>query len=158
VLLDVNVLVALFDPAHAQHEPAHQWFGSNRQSGWATCPLTENGLVRMISNPGYPGRRTTVRDAIQRLALFRGSGDHSFWPDSATLCDGHLIYPARLQGHRQLTDAYLLALAVTHSGQLATFDRSIPIAAVNGAKIDHLALIGERRPADREGGRKKHRE
>jgi predicted nucleic acid-binding protein len=66
-LLDVNVLVALFDPVHVHHEAAHKWFGQNRKSGWATCPLTENGMVRVLSNPAYPGRRTTVHDAIRRL-------------------------------------------------------------------------------------------
>ena len=140
-LLDVNVLVALFDPAHAHHEAAHAWLGRNRRSGWATCPLTENGLVRVLSNPAYPGRRTTVRDALRRLAEFRQSGEHTFWPDSASLCDERLIRPAHLLGHRQLTDVYLLALAVANGGQVATFDRSIPLAAVDGAKTDHLAYL-----------------
>src|SRR5215210_2919772 len=157
-LLDVNVLVALFDPVHTHHEAAHQWFDPNRQSGWATCPITENGLVRVISSSSYPGRRTTVRDAIQRLTRFRKSSDHTFWPDSASLCDVLLIRPAPLVGHRQLTDVYLLALAVTRGGQLATFDRSIPLAAVDGAKTDHLAFLGEQRPAGRQGRQKKHRE
>jgi uncharacterized protein len=144
-LLDVNVLVALFDPVHTRHETAHHWFELNRESGWATCPLTENGFVRVISNPSYPGRRTTVHDAIQRLSQFRESGGHTFWPDSATLCDTRLIRSDHLLGHGQLTDAYLLALAVTYGGRLATFDRSIPLAAVEGAKANHLALLG--RPA-----------
>lgn len=157
-LLDVNVLVALFDPVHAHHEAAHKWFNPNRESGWATCPLTENGLVRIISNPSYPGRRTTIQDAIQRLTRFRESGNHTFWSDSKSLCDPLLIRPAHLVGHGQLTDVYLLALAVTHGGQLATFDRSIPLAAVDGAKTSHLAFIGEQRPADRQGRQKKLRE
>ena len=93
-LLDVNVLVALFDPVHAHHELAHQWFDRNRQSGWASCPLTENGLVRVISNSAYPGRRTTPQDAIERLTRFRESGDHAFWPDSASLCDGRDAPPS----------------------------------------------------------------
>ncbi len=75
-LLDVNVLVALFDPMHANHEAAHEWFADNRQLGWATCPLTENGVVRILSNPGYPGRMTTISDAITRLGSFRESGHH----------------------------------------------------------------------------------
>lgn len=140
-LLDVNVLVALFDPVHAHHEAAHKWFASNRRSGWATCPLTENGLVRIISNSSYPGRRTRVQDALERLTRFRDSGDHTFWPDSLTLCDVQLIRTAHLLGHRQLTDVYLLALAVRNGGQLATFDDGIPVAAVNGAKSDHLVVI-----------------
>jgi len=149
-LLDVNVLVALFDPVHTHHEAAHKWFDPHRRAGWATCPLTENGLVRVISNPSYPGRRTTVQDAIQRLAHFRKGSDYTFWPDSASLCDGRLIRPPHLLGHRQLTDVYLLALAVTHGGQLATFDRGIPLAAVDGAKTSHLAFIGEQPPAGKQ--------
>ena len=158
VLLDINVLVALFDPVHTHHEVAHKWFGPNRQSGWATCPLTEDGLVRVISNPSYPGRRTTVQDALQRLTFFRGSGGHTFWPDSASLCDPLLIHPSHLLGHQQLTDVYLLALAVTYGGQLATFDRRISLAAVEGTKTDHLAFLGEHRPEGRQSRQKKPRE
>lgn len=157
-LLDVNVLVALFDPAHAHHETAHRWFGPNRASGWATCPLTENGLVRVISNPSYPGRRTTVQDAIQRLTGFRESGDHTFWPDSASLCDRQRMRPAHLLGHRQLTDVYLLALAVEHEGQLATLDRSIPLAAVGGAQSHHLLILGEPLPGGRQDLPKKQKD
>jgi len=68
-LLDVNVLVALFDPNHTLHEPAHRWFETERESGWATCPITENGLVRVLSNPKYPGRQTTVRDASSTKSM-----------------------------------------------------------------------------------------
>ena len=80
-LLDVNVLVALFDPSHIHHEAAHAWFGPRREEGWATCPLTENGMVRVLSNPAYPGRRTTVADAVSRLTAFAASGHRKFWPD-----------------------------------------------------------------------------
>ncbi len=142
-LLDVNVLVALFDPVHAHHEAAHEWFGQNRKRGWATCPLTENGTVRVLSNPAYPGRRTTVRDAIRRLDDFLESGDHTFWPDSVSLCDENLIRPDHLLGHRQLTDVYLLALAVTNGGWLVTFDRNFPLAAVEGAEADHLVRLAQ---------------
>ena len=140
-LLDVNVLVALFDPAHANHEAAHQWFAVNRQQGWATCPLTENGLVRILSNPRYPGRMTTIGDAIARLGSFRASGHHTFWSDDASLCDEGVL-SAHIQGYRQLTDVYLLALAVTREGRLATFDRGIPLASIEGAGDRHLALLG----------------
>lgn len=142
-LLDVNVLVALFDPVHMHHEAAHEWFRQNRKSGWASCPLTENGMVRVLSSPAYPGRKTTVRDAIQRLSSFRKSGDHVFWPDSATVCEPTLIRPAHLLGHKQITDVYLLALAVMNRGRLATFDQNIPLAAVDGATARHIASLGE---------------
>ena len=140
-LLDVNVLVALFDPMHAHHEAAHEWFAENRQLGWATCPLTENGMVRILSNPNYPGRMTTIGDAIARLGTFRESGHHTLWPDSVSLCD-EAFHPAHVQGYRQLTDVYLLALAVKNDGRLATFDRGIPLSSVSGAGGDHMVLIG----------------
>jgi toxin-antitoxin system PIN domain toxin len=138
-LLDVNLLVALFDPDHVHHEPAHEWFGAHRSAGWATCPLTENGLVRILSNPAYSQSAGRPADIAHRLASFRESGEHVFWPDDASLCDAELF--SLTVGHRQLTDAYLLALAVRHGGRLATFDRSIPARAVRGARAEHLAVI-----------------
>ncbi len=140
-LLDVNVLVALFDPVHANHEEAHEWFAVHRRQGWATCPLTENGLVRILSNPRYPGRMTTIGDAIGRLRSFRESGHHTFWSDDTSLCD-EAVLPAHIQGYRQLTDVYLLALAVTKEGRLATFDQGIPLSSIDGARDRHLAFLG----------------
>jgi hypothetical protein len=141
-LLDVNVLLALFDPDHVHHDPAHGWLAENRGDGWATCPLTENGLVRILSNPNYSGRRTTVQDAVDRLATFRTSGGHEFWPDSVSLCqEGLFVFP-HVSGYRQLTDVYLLALAVQHGGRLATFDHGIRPDAVAGAGSDHLFHLG----------------
>lgn len=141
-LLDVNVLVALFDPSHCHHEAAHQWFAANRGGGWATCPITENGLVRVLSSPAYSGRRTTVADAAARLGQLCGSGDHTFWADSISIRDGSRLEPAWIGGHRAVTDVYLLALAVSQGGRLATFDRAVPVAAVRGASTTHLALLG----------------
>ncbi len=140
-LLDVNVLVALFDPGHVHHEAAHRWFFVARPGGWATCPLTENGLVRVLSNPAYPGRRTTVADAVDRLRRFTESGDHVHWPDDVSLLRPDELDGSRLRGHREITDAYLLALAVRHDGALATFDRSVRTAAVPGFEPRHLAVI-----------------
>lgn len=140
-LLDVNVLVALFDGLHVHHRRAHDWFAQHRDLGWATCPLTENGLVRILTNPTYPGRGTTLEDAIDRLERFVSSGDHAFWPDSVSMRDRHLFRPFHIGGHRQITDVYLLALAVHHGGRLATFDRSIPLRAVAGAAPEHLAVL-----------------
>jgi len=81
-LLDVKVLIALFDPAHIHHEAAHRWFESNRKHRWATCPLTENAFVRILSNPSYPGQSTTIEDAALRLRTFCSEREHAFWPDS----------------------------------------------------------------------------
>jgi toxin-antitoxin system PIN domain toxin len=141
-LLDVNVLVALFDPTHVHHEAAHAWFGAARDSGWATCPITELGFVRVLSNPAYSGRRTAALDAAQRLARFAASGGHVFWQDAASLRDDRAFDLARVRGHRQLTDLYLLAAAVANGGALATFDRTIPRASVVGATEEHLVVIG----------------
>jgi toxin-antitoxin system PIN domain toxin len=142
-LLDVNVLVALFDPAHVQHESAHRWFARHRGEGWATCPLTENGCARILANPGYPGNWTTLEDAIARLARFRTSGDHHFWEDSISLCDDARLAWRESAGWRQLTDLYLLALAHARGGRLATFDRDIPRAAVRGVERDNLVVIAD---------------
>jgi uncharacterized protein len=138
-LLDVNVLVALFDPDHVHHEPAHAWFSMHRSAGWATCPLTENGVVRILSNPAYSPSAERPAQIARRLAAFRQSGNHVFWPDDVSVCDSSAFNLT--VGHKQLTDVYLLALAVRHGGRLATFDRSIPVKAVRGARADHLAVI-----------------
>lgn len=140
-LLDVNVLVALFDPTQVFHEAAHGWFRRERAFGWATCPLTETGLVRALSNPTYPGRRTTLEDAAKRLERFRHSGDHVFWPDAPSVCDGATFRLEQVGGHRGLTGAYLLAVAVAKGGRLATFDRAIVLASVAGASPANLATI-----------------
>ena len=140
-LLDVNVLVALFDPAHLHHEAAHAWFGRNRSSRWATCPLTENALVRILSNASYPGRRTTVEDATARLRTFCADRHHVFWPDSVSVRDAGRFRWNHVQGHRQLMDVYLLALSVSNEGMLATFDSTISLKSVQGAAPHNLELI-----------------
>ena len=141
-LLDVNVLVALHDPAHPNHEDAHRWFGRNRKRGWATCPITVNGCVRVLSNPAYPTVAATPAEAASRLRILCAGPDHEFWSDSVPLLDESLFRLQAITGHRQITDIYLLGLAVKHGGRLATFDRSIPLKAVVGAGPAHLELIG----------------
>lgn len=140
-LLDVNVLVALFDPAHLHHRAAHLWLADNKRSGWATCPITENGFCRVISHPRYPGRRTSPSDAIARLRQFRGSGHHEFWPDSLSVCDEEHFAHDHLLGHRQITDTYLLALAVAHGARLVTFDQGITPAVLREAGPGHLEIL-----------------
>jgi toxin-antitoxin system PIN domain toxin len=140
-LLDVNVLVALFDPGHVHHEAAHAWLEASRASGWATCPMTENGFVRVISNPVYPGRRTTVRDAADRLARFTLSGHHTFWTDDVSILDSERLLTDRLGGHREVADAYLLALAVGRGGALVTFDRGVRREAVPGARPEQVVVL-----------------
>jgi toxin-antitoxin system PIN domain toxin len=141
VLLDVNVLVALFDPDHVHHEAAHRWFAAIRSAGWATCPLTENALVRVLSHPSYAPVRLHPAEIVDRLRRFCESGDHVFWSDAVTLRDARLFASAFPLTHRQVTDVYLLGLARQHGGRLATFDRTIPLASVVDATNEHLALI-----------------
>jgi toxin-antitoxin system PIN domain toxin len=129
-LLDVNVLIALSDPMHVYHEAAHRWFATRGQSDWATCPLTENGLVRIASHPSYPNR---PGDASVVLALLRQlctRSGHAFWADQVSLRT--MLRPGAVITHNQVTDIYLLGLAVTQGGKLATFDQHIPVAAIAG--------------------------
>lgn len=139
-LLDVNVLVALFDPDHVHHEPAHEWFSANRESGWATCPLTENGVVRILSNATYTGTHQTTAMALRRLDAFCSSGNHTFWTDHLTVRDERRFKLAAVS-HGQITDVYLLGIAVDRDGRLATFDRRIPLRAIDGATDEHLTII-----------------
>jgi uncharacterized protein len=141
-LLDVNVLVALFDPAHRNHEDAHRWFGRNRKHGWATCPIAINGCIRVLSNPAYPTVEATPAEVAVRLRSLCSTTDHHFWEDSVALTDESLFRLSMIGGHQKIADVYLLGLAVRNHGRLATFDRSIPLKAVPGAGSGNLVLIG----------------
>jgi hypothetical protein len=141
---DVNVLVALFDPAHPNHEDAHRWFGRHRRYGWATCPLTANGCVRVLSSPAYPTVRATTAEVMARLRTLCAAHDHRFWPDDVSLLDEALFHPGSIPGPQAITGVYLLALAHRHGGRLVTFDRSIPLGAVAGAAAGSLLLLGAR--------------
>ena len=140
-LLDVNVLVALFDPDHVHHDLAHDWFADNRARGWATCPITENGFVRVLSNPAYGVSNVRVSELVNRLSRFCGSGHHRFWPDVISLRDPAIFRANRIAGPRQLTDVYLLGLARKHGGTLATFDRTIPVNALAAGAGSVLEVI-----------------
>ena len=140
-LLDVDVLVALFDPAHLHHELAHGWLAGHRARGWATCPMTENGFARTVSHPGYPGRRVTVQDALERLGAFTDAGDHHFWPDSTSLRRRSRIDTGLLDGHDRVRGAYLLLLAVENEGRLVTFDAGVPLAAVPQATPEQRVVL-----------------
>ncbi len=141
LLLDVNLLVALFDSSHIHHDLAHDWFADNRARGWATCPATENGFVRVVSNPAYPRGGTRTETLVGLLRRFRGSEHHRFWPMEVSLTDESLFDVHLLQGHRQVADVYLLGLAKRMKGRLATFDRTIPWKAIVGGQPDLLAVI-----------------
>lgn len=139
-LLDVNVLVALLDPEHIHHDSAHVWFGASRAGGWATCPITENGALRILSSPQYSSPPFTCQEVAKRLMSLLGLPGHVFWEDHISLCDAALFDLSRSSG-RQLTDIYLLGLAVKNAGRLATFDTRISLSAVVGAEPRHLTVI-----------------
>ena len=139
-LLDVNVLVALFDGNHALHAQAMQWFDANAGEGWASCPITQNGCIRVMSQPGYPERMPVVA-LVERLRQATAHRAHEFWADDVSLLDPSGIDATRVHGPAQLTDVYLLALAVAHGGRLVTLDQAIPLGAVRGAQKKHLVVI-----------------
>ena len=131
-LLDVNVLIALIDPAHVQHDAAHDWFGRLGHLAWATCALTENGLLRIVGNPRYPNSPGTPAAVAPSLAALRSLPGHVFWADDISLMDPAWVDANRLLSHGQVTDSSLLALARAHQGQLASFDRRLVVDAVLG--------------------------
>lgn len=139
-LLDVNVLIALLDADHSMHARATEWFASHARAGWASCPITENGCVRIMSHPGYPNT-LPVRAVIERLAEASVSNLHEFWPDDISLLDADLVDAARIHGPRQLTDIYLLALAVRHGGRFVTFDHSVSLEAIKAAKAKDVITL-----------------
>jgi len=140
-LLDVNVLVALLDAGHLHHASATAWMADNARSGWASCPLTQNGCLRILSLGSYPNAQPTAQVA-QRLALAMANVRHVFWPDSVSLLDAGVLRWDRVLTSRQVTDAYLLALAVAHGGRLVTFDGGISVDAVPTASRKHLVTLG----------------
>ena len=139
-LFDVSVLIALLQPSHMHFERAHEWWEGNRVHGWASCPLTQNGFIRIVAQT--PAQKSlTIAEAIERLQELASTTDHRFWPDDLALLDADRFDRTRMLGPKQLTDIYLLGLAVKHGGRLATFDRAVPLAAVRGATPQHLAVI-----------------
>lgn len=119
---------------------AHGWWAQNESNGWASCPLTQNGFLRILSQPSY---RVSVplSEAFRRLSEVTERDHHKFWPDDVSLLDHKRIIRERVLGPKQLTDIYLLALAVKHDGRLVTFDRAIPLNAVREAKPHHVVVI-----------------
>jgi toxin-antitoxin system PIN domain toxin len=139
-LLDVNVLIALFDADHSLHGPALKWFDEHGKGGWASCPLTQNGCIRVMSQPGY-ANPIPVHVVAGRLREAVADHHHEFWPDELSLLDERAVDTTRVHGPKQLTDVYLLALAVARGGRLVTFDRSLPVDAVLNAQKRHLVVI-----------------
>jgi uncharacterized protein len=141
-LLDVNVLVALLWPAHQFHTRAHHWFERNMRRGWATCPLTEAGFVRIVSNPAFSSDAVTARAAVKILQVSLQHPSHQFWPDDISVSEAVGPLLEKLAGHRQVTDAYLLGLAIRKEAKLATLDHSIAsLLPSDGPHRDQIELL-----------------
>jgi toxin-antitoxin system PIN domain toxin len=139
-LFDVNVLIAIFDIAHVHHDHARAWWKAHRSAGWASCPLTQNSLVRIISKPGY-GRPVPLQAALSGLTTQLAQPDHEFWPDDVSITNGRVFDRNYILGPNQITDVCLLAIAVKHGGRLVTFDRGVSLKAVRGAEARHLVVL-----------------
>jgi toxin-antitoxin system PIN domain toxin len=139
-LLDVNVLISLLDADHSLHARATKWFAAHASSGWASCPITQNGCIRIMSHPSYPNA-LPVSAVMDRLAEASASAFHEFWADDLSLLDAKISISTRIHGPRQITDLYLLALAVRHHGQFVTFDASVGMDAIKGAGEKHLLSL-----------------
>lgn len=139
-LLDVNVLIALLDEGHVHHATALAWLSDSIGAGWASCPLTQNGCIRIMSQPTYPNMRAPAEIAT-RLREATRLPQHEFWPDALSLLDSAWFDWSALFNPRQLTDAYLLALAVHHEGLFVTFDHAVPVGAVSKATEAHLVRL-----------------
>jgi toxin-antitoxin system PIN domain toxin len=139
-LFDVNVLIALLDEQHVGHNTATEWFQQNLETGWASCAITENGTARIMSSPGYPGP-LPVAEILQRLAEAMENGNHAFWADDISLTNTSIFEYSQLLGPKQITDRYLLALAVRNKGRFVTFDQAALPSAVKGAQSQHLVRL-----------------
>ncbi len=139
-LLDINVLLALLDADHVDHARAREWLAAEIGGGWASCAVTENGFVRVVSQPRYPSP-VPAAEAIRRLRQATATEHHAFWPCDVSVLDDRLIDRSRVHGPRQVTDAYLLALAVSRRGRFVTFDRNVPLEAVPAAREKNLLAL-----------------
>lgn len=139
-LLDVNVLLALLDSEHSAHDRAIAWVQREAGPQWASCAITQNGFLRIISQPRYP-QPVPLAQAVGLLADRCAQDDHEFWACDASLLDPAVVDRRQLLGTKQVTDAYLLALAVARGGRLVSFDTSLPLSAVVGATEEHRLVL-----------------
>jgi uncharacterized protein len=141
-LLDINVLIALLDSDHVAHERAHTWWKKHKGEGWASCPITENGVVRIMSNSAYSKtEKFSPASLIERLRTFVDETDHEFWADDVSILSDNSFHAERLVSTKQVTDVYLLAVAVKNGGSFATLDSGISRGVVVGAREEHLSII-----------------
>jgi len=131
-LLDVNALIALINPLHMHHDRMDRWFSENSFAGWATCPIVENGAIRVLSQPSFATGPYTPAEAAGALRALYGirPSHHRFWSDEVSLIDNSLFSISQIVGPKQVTDAYLLGLAAKHNAKLVSFDRTLPWQAI----------------------------
>jgi toxin-antitoxin system PIN domain toxin len=135
-LLDVNALIALVDTDHIGHEAMHRWFQTHAGRGWATCPIVENGMVRVLAQPAYPSGQRAPAAVIAHLRGVKDSAGYEFWTDDVSLSDGSLFDPTYIIGARQVTDVYLLGLAAWRGGRVVSLDRNLPWQAIRNGSQD----------------------
>lgn len=139
-LLDVNVLIALHDADHVHHARAGEWLDAHSAAGWASTPLTQNGCLRIMSQPDYSNPQP-INQLVHMLQSSTASSWHTLWADDISILDSRLFRHTHIHSAKQLTDLYLLGLAVRHQGCLVTFDQRIPLSAVHGAQPKHLVVL-----------------
>ena len=139
-LFDVNVLIALHDSDHVHHATAAHWLQAQIEHGWASCPITQNGCLRIMAQPSY-AQPQPMNALVSMLVRSTSTPYHAFWPDDISLLNAAHFQQAHFHSPRQLTDLYLLALAVHHGGRLVSFGRRVPLSAVKGARAEHLVVL-----------------
>jgi len=139
-LFDVSVPIALVDPDHVHYRRVRTWWTNEQHSGWASCPLTQNGFVRIVSQPTYLRPKSTG-EAMALLRRATARPEHQFWTDDISLLDVAIFDHSRVLGPRQITDIYLLALATKNGGRFVTLDRGVPLSAARSAKAENLVIL-----------------
>jgi len=141
-LLDVNVLIAAAWPTHQSHATVQQWLGRHARQGWATCPLTQGAFVRIVSNPAFSPNALTPRDALALLEANLRHPDHRFWEDDISFVLAVEPLAERIVGHQQVSDAYLLGLAIHKKGKLVTLDKAVSaLLGIGSPHRERLVLI-----------------
>jgi toxin-antitoxin system PIN domain toxin len=141
-LLDVNALIALAWSTHSEHERMQNWFSRNARQEWATCPFTECAFIRIVSNPAFSPDFLTMSEAVRLMTLNISHPTHRFWAADLPLDEAVRRFGGRLVGHQQVTDAYLLGLALHKKGRLATLDQSVvALLDPNSPERDRVEVI-----------------
>ena len=139
-LLDINILIALLDQGHIHHEIATKWLWKEIRNGWASCPITQNGTIRIMSNSNYPAS-LAPNQIVHRLSLAVGHPSHEFWADDISILDEGIMDWSFFSGPKQTTDLYLLALAVRHGGRFVTMDHRTPWQAIKHANSENILVL-----------------